>query len=175
MKKLNLGCGKNIRKGWTNLDVKKRKGVDIVHDLNKFPYPFNDETFDMILAEHVLEHVDNFPKTMSEIYRILKPRGKLVVYVPYYTSPNAWSHPEHRRAFTYLTFFFFVKGTSVNRAEGHLFDARFQKANVKLIFEGGFGIKRLLGWFFNLFPRAYENSFLNWLFPASKLNAELIK
>jgi SAM-dependent methyltransferase len=175
LKKLNLGCGKKIKKGWINLDIKKRVGIDIVHDLNKFPYPFDDETFDLILAEHVLEHLENFTKTMSELYRILKPGGKIIVYVPYYTSPNAWSHPEHKKAFTYLTFLYFVKGTSVNRAQGCLFDIRFRKAKIRLIFEHGFGIKRMLGWFFNLFPRAYENSFLNLIFPATRLEIELIK
>ncbi len=32
MKKLNLGCGKDIRKGYINLDLKKLPGVDIVHN-----------------------------------------------------------------------------------------------------------------------------------------------
>jgi len=30
MKKLNLGCGKNIKKGWTNLDLIKGERVDVV-------------------------------------------------------------------------------------------------------------------------------------------------
>jgi predicted SAM-dependent methyltransferase len=56
MKKLNLGCGKEILEGYTNLDAIKLEGTDVVYDLNKFPYPFADNYFDEILAKSVLEH-----------------------------------------------------------------------------------------------------------------------
>jgi predicted SAM-dependent methyltransferase len=48
MNKLNLGCGKDIRKGWTNLDCVNLPGVDIVHNINYLPLPFNDNEFDEI-------------------------------------------------------------------------------------------------------------------------------
>lgn len=48
-KKLNLGCGKDIKKEYVNLDIRKFPGVDIIHDLNKFPYPFKDDSFDEII------------------------------------------------------------------------------------------------------------------------------
>ncbi len=56
--KLNLGCGKQIKEDYTNLDKVALEGVDVVHDLDVFPYPFRDNTFDEILCSHVLEHVD---------------------------------------------------------------------------------------------------------------------
>ena len=46
--KLNIGCGKKILNGYINLDVVKLPGVDIVHDLNKYPWPFKDNYFDEI-------------------------------------------------------------------------------------------------------------------------------
>ena len=72
MKKLNVGCGDDIKEGYTNLDFVKLGGVDVVHDLNKFPWPFKDNTFDRVYASHVLEHVDDLIKIMKEIQRISK-------------------------------------------------------------------------------------------------------
>lgn len=46
--KLNLGCGKDIKDGYINLDVRYIKGVDVVCNLNSFPYPFQNDVFDEI-------------------------------------------------------------------------------------------------------------------------------
>jgi len=67
MKKLNLGCGKDIRKGYINLDLKKLPGVDIVHNINK-KFPFKTNSFDEIYASHILEHVDDLIFTMEELH-----------------------------------------------------------------------------------------------------------
>jgi len=98
--KLNLGCGKDIKKSWINLDIKKYPGVDIIHDLNTYPYPFSDNYADFILMKHVLEHLDNIVKVMEEIYRILKPNGKVEIIVPYYKHKNAFTDPTHKHFFT---------------------------------------------------------------------------
>jgi len=47
--KLNIGCGKDLKEGYVNLDVVNYGGNQI-HDLNKFPYPFEENTFDEIYA-----------------------------------------------------------------------------------------------------------------------------
>ncbi len=44
--------------------------------------PFSDETYDVVICNHVLEHVDDDTKAMSEIYRILKPNGFAILQVP---------------------------------------------------------------------------------------------
>lgn len=36
MKRLNLGCGRDIKKGWINLDILKLPGVDVVYDLTNY-------------------------------------------------------------------------------------------------------------------------------------------
>lgn len=48
--KLNLGCGTDIRKGWINLDIAKLDGIDVIHDVNNVPLPFEDNTFDYVLC-----------------------------------------------------------------------------------------------------------------------------
>ena len=56
------------------------KGVDHQVDLQQLP--FNDESYDFVFASHVLEHVPDDEKAISEIRRILKPNGIAVLPVP---------------------------------------------------------------------------------------------
>lgn len=44
--------------------------------------PFKDNSYDLILCNHVLEHIPNDFKAMSELYRVLKKGGTLVAQVP---------------------------------------------------------------------------------------------
>jgi len=108
--KINLGCGKDIREGWVNVDRVKIDGVDIVHDLNKFPYPFKSNSADYISMKHILEHLDDIPKVMEEIHRILKPYGKVEIIVPYYKSTAAVTDPTHKHLFTEHSMDFFFGG-----------------------------------------------------------------
>src|SRR5262245_27370471 len=70
LKRLNLGCGNDTRPGWVNLDVAALPGVDTIADISKCrtePLPFPSETFDEILASHVLEHIQDILPLMSEL------------------------------------------------------------------------------------------------------------
>lgn len=46
--------------------------------------PFNDQCFDVVLCNHVLEHVDNDIQAMREIHRVLKPGGFAILQVPFF-------------------------------------------------------------------------------------------
>jgi SAM-dependent methyltransferase len=54
--------------------------VDIKIDITEIPYA--DNTFDVIFCSHVLEHVPNDRKAMSELARVLKPGGWAYLQVP---------------------------------------------------------------------------------------------
>jgi SAM-dependent methyltransferase len=94
LKKLNLGCGKFKKEGYVNLDCYEDLDPDVVHDLNKFPYPFGDNEFDLIEADHVLEHLDDGFRAMKEMHRILKDGGTLVIKVPHFS--RGFMHPAHK-------------------------------------------------------------------------------
>ena len=57
--KLNFGCGTDILKDHVNIDCGKIKGIDIIHDLNIFPYPLPENHFKEVKARFILEHLDN--------------------------------------------------------------------------------------------------------------------
>ncbi|MEY8778873.1 class I SAM-dependent methyltransferase [Allomuricauda sp. XS_ASV26] len=44
--------------------------------------PFKDDTFDVILCNHVLEHIPNDTKAMQELFRVMKPRGWGIFQIP---------------------------------------------------------------------------------------------
>lgn len=54
--------------------------ADINFDIQSIP--FNDNTFDVVICNHVLEHVDNDHKAIREIHRILKNNGFAILMVP---------------------------------------------------------------------------------------------
>ena len=72
VKKLNIGCGKDIKKDYINLDKAKAPGVDVIHDIDQYPWPFEDNYFDEVYGRDVIEHVKDLFKAMMEIKRICK-------------------------------------------------------------------------------------------------------
>lgn len=97
MDKLNLGCGTFKKDGFINMDSDVEAAPDLLYNLNNLPYPFNDNSFSLIEANHVLEHLENPFDVMKEIYRILRPDGKVIIRVPHFS--RGFTHPSHKRGF----------------------------------------------------------------------------
>ncbi len=169
MKKLNLGCGKDIREGYVNLDLVKLEGVDVVCDVNK-KLPFKDDYFDEIMAYDILEHVNDMPKVLKELHRILKKGGILRIKVPHFLESSAYADPTHKNFFAYNTFDYFVKGNQRN----YYFDFGFEKISKKFEFARYAFWRFFIGWFAKLFPNVYENSFLR-MFQPLNLRVVLVK
>lgn len=94
---LNVGCGTSIYKSpnVTNLDGWEGDGVNVVWDLSKTPLPFEDQQFDFIIANHVLEHVPNWFECFKELARICKVGGKIEVWIPPVSSDSAFTYRDH--------------------------------------------------------------------------------
>lgn len=107
--RLNLGCGHRILENAINHDLHKHSdAVDVAHDLNELPWPWDDEQFIHINARAVFEHLDiDLLTVFDECWRILKPQGTLYVKLPFWKAARAWDDPTHRRPYTFRTFNYF--------------------------------------------------------------------
>ncbi|MFC1504033.1 methyltransferase domain-containing protein [Spirochaetota bacterium] len=112
MKILDVGCGdaKIQRDGADviGVDCVQLPGVDVVHDLNKYPWPFENDSFDEIHMKEIIEHLPNTIKVMEEIHRILKPSGSVHIRVIYWNHRHSISDPQHVSFFNEVTWEFFT-------------------------------------------------------------------
>jgi len=82
--RLNLGAASKRIEGYSNVDIRDIEGVDVVHDLTKYPWPFTSNSIEKIMAQEFLEHIA-FRECMPllrEAYRILQPGGVIHIQVP---------------------------------------------------------------------------------------------
>jgi len=70
----NYVCGDKFEEGYKY--AKHVQFIDVT-DIN-----YEDNYFDLILCNHVLEHIPNDRKAMQELHRVLKPGGKAILQVP---------------------------------------------------------------------------------------------
>jgi ubiquinone/menaquinone biosynthesis C-methylase UbiE len=149
--------------------------VNVVHDVNNLPLPFEDEYFNVILCKDVLEHIDLI-NVLRDIHRILKKGGKLIIQVPHFTSKDAFGDPTHRNSFAVHTFRYFT----ANHFRDYYFDFSFSKLEKVFInFDKrlAYSYNYLLELLVNLNIRTqnfYEGTPLR-IFPATNLVIHLIK
>jgi len=130
--KLDLACGDNKREGYKGIDVVKTDSVDYVVDLQSYPWPIESESAEEINCSHYIEHIphvdvqgiikncnsfeefkeklsntkDGLVNFFNELYRILKPGGKVYLVAPYYTSMRAYGDPTHTRYIGDYSFYY---------------------------------------------------------------------
>ena len=106
--KLNLGCGFNKINGFVNIDVSEISNADCKHDLMQFPWPFEDNSVDHIVAKDILEHVgstpDDFINVLKEMYRVSCNGAAWEVQFPHHRCDIAYDDPTHVRRLTSTTF-----------------------------------------------------------------------
>jgi SAM-dependent methyltransferase len=171
---LDIGCGRHKLPGAVGLDRHPLPGVDIVANLDE-GLPFAPESFDVVSANQVLEHVRDLVALVDEVHRVLRTGGVLVAHVPYFRS--SWAHidPTHVRSFTIRSMDYFVTGTACHR------DYRFGERAFRrheVILDNDFRPRVLRNLFAALavrHPVRFENSFLSNLFVFQQLTFVLEK
>lgn len=124
---LDVGCGINKYPGAIGIDRLPGTAADIVWDLDQFPWPVEDCSFDEVRLIHVIEHVGDVMATMSEIHRILRPGGRLVMETPHYTDFSSWCDPTHRWHLNSYSFRYFGDD---NAGYGYYTQVRFHQVRV---------------------------------------------
>jgi len=165
--KINLGCGKDIKKGFINVDKMKLPEVDVVCNIEGKKLPFKTNSVEVVVLNHVLEHIQNLELLLKEIYRVCKSNARIYIRVPYFSHESAFSHYQHIRRFTWTTFDLFAP----NHAEHFHTDIKFRVLKKEL--RSRFMKNKTI---FNLFPRLYQE-YLCWIFPVKEISyvLEVIK
>ena len=96
---LNLGCGQFPREGFLNVDHDSAAEADIHVDLSDLRAydAFPADHFEVIVMDHVLEHLDDVFGVIGAVHRILSPGGRLEIRVPHFS--RGITHPEHKHGF----------------------------------------------------------------------------
>ena len=118
---LNLGCGAQPVPGWVNLDIVGIPGVDVVHDLDSFPWPFEDEVASVIRAFDVFEHVDKPLEFVNECWRVLQTGHNLIIHTSCWQTENSFTDPTHKRFCTEHTFDYWIRGTAYHARYGPVY------------------------------------------------------
>jgi SAM-dependent methyltransferase len=103
--RLDLGCGRRKREGWTGVDSNPAVKPDVLHSLERFPYPFADSSVDELVMDNSLEHLHDQLGVMEELHRICKPGALLTLHVPYFRAHWAFNDPTHVRFFSVEAFY----------------------------------------------------------------------
>ena len=161
---LDIGCGlKRKIKGSIGLDMRKAPHVDVVHNLNNFTYPFENNEFDWVEMSHILEHVERPLDVMNEVHRISKDGATIRLITPHYSSQLSFGDLEHFHRFGYVTFLCLQNTGYFKIKEHKLYFTDLYKV---------FGISLFANWF----PRRWEK-YLCYIFPATYVEVflEVIK
>jgi ubiquinone/menaquinone biosynthesis C-methylase UbiE len=96
--KLDLGCGTRKKEGFVGVDSIKFDGVDVVLDLGKEKWPWENDSVDEIHASHFMEHLTAEERVfcVNEMYRVMKKGAKATIVVPHWASSRAYGDMTHK-------------------------------------------------------------------------------
>lgn len=151
---LNLGSGKDWRENCLNVDISKHARPDAIFDIacsledapflqtKRFGQVYlDDNIFDAIVANDVLEHIPDLVKAMSNCLHLLRAGGSFHIYVPYDLSLGAWQDPTHVRAFNenswlYYTDWYWYLGWTEARFEQLSLEFRLSESGKQMNADG---------------------------------------
>ncbi len=166
---LNLGCGERKLKNAVNLDFNRFSKPDVIHNLEKFPYPFRDNQFSQVFCFDVLEHLSDLMEVMQELHRISANGAIITIELPHFSHPNAYADPTHKHWFSFFSFDYFTGENQWSYYVGE--KPLFKTVSKHLYFPKRF-LSRLAEKFFNKHPKLYESRYA-WIYPAEKIQIEL--
>lgn len=128
-KKLNMGCGfKKLNDHW-NVDVEAKCNPDEVLDFEKTPWPYEDNFFEKITADNILEHIGQDPKVFTnvikEMYRVSADQSEWFINVPHHRCDLFWDDYTHVRVLTAKTFKMFDQKVNFESIANKLSDSTF--------------------------------------------------
>lgn len=182
IKIVELGCGPYKTKGAIGVDILELPGVDIVANINQGLPFFEDNSIDLLITNHTLEHIENIDFLIKEIHRTLNKNGVAQIKVPHFSNPYYFSDLTHKCFFGLYTFDYYANPDSQLKRKVPTFynNYSFYILNRKLIFKSPYKFrhlfkKHIIQKFFNLSPyfmELYEEYFC-YIFPCTEIYFEL--
>lgn len=110
--RLDIGCGANKQEGgFIGMDIRDLPGVDIIHNVEVYPWPLPDECVLVAICSHLVEHINphnfGFINFMNEAWRVMKPGGEFFIVCPHGYSPGYLQDPTHCNALNETTWAYF--------------------------------------------------------------------
>ncbi|GAB3218732.1 methyltransferase domain-containing protein [Algoriphagus aestuariicola] len=174
---LELGPGETKQFEYCiGLDMVNKDSVDFVCDLSEGFSFIQDSCIDEIHTSHFLEHIDNLPLFLKEVFRVLKPGGRMVNVVPHFSNPYYYSDYTHKAFWGLYSISYFSKNSFFKRKVPMYYnDIDFDILDVKLIFRSDFRLrnlfKKVLTSIFNssnYMKELYEETF-TYIFPCYEI------
>jgi hypothetical protein len=96
---LNLGCGSSRIPGFIGVD--KFGTPDVKHNLEEFPWPWDDNSVEAVMMSHILEHLGQTTELyfgiIKELYRICVHNAEILIKVPHPRHNDFLIDPTHVR------------------------------------------------------------------------------
>lgn len=166
-RKLCLGSGLKKQPDAVNVDMVSSTAPDIVHDLNRSPWPLPDNWFDECHAYDVIEHLDNIVTTMEEIHRVCRNGAVVRITVPHFSCANAFTDPTHRHYFSAFSLNYFTGEHQFSFYS----DRHFRRKANQILFATTW-LNKVVHRLANRFAGEYERRWA-WMFPAWFIYFEL--
>lgn len=96
-KMADLGCGPTKFPYSTGIDHFAFPDVDVVCDLTKMPWPIDDNSFDVIWANQIIEHIPDVPAFLAELHRIGRNGAEIHITTPHFSHAGSYGDPTHIR------------------------------------------------------------------------------
>ena len=172
MTTLDIGCGSLKHRNSVGIDLRKLEGVDIIADASFLP--IRDDSCRGILLRHIVEHVADLVKLMTEIYRVSQNRATVRIWTPHFSYYGSYRDLTHIHHLTSESFDYFDPQTFLGKQFWFRKKVCFKvrKKRIKFIRDK----KRF--WNFLVEKIANRNRFfyeshIAWIFPAHELYFEL--
>ena len=129
MRILDVGCGIRKQPGAIGIDHNAASGADVICDLDHNPYPFADDSFDRVVAIHVIEHLDDVIAAMEEFHRLVRSGGSVRIETPDYSDFSSFCDPTHRHHLNSFSFRYFGED---HGGFGYYSKARFREISLRV-------------------------------------------
>jgi len=129
LKILDVGCGLKKYPGAIGIDINPATAADVICNLDCFPYPFADRSFDSLRAIHVIEHLTDVIRAMEEFHRLVRPGGRVRIETPHYTDFSSFCDPTHKHHLNSFSFRYFGED---HGGFGYYTEAKFREISVRV-------------------------------------------